>query len=55
MAIPAMPTSKSGLRPTLSIISIDIIVNTSAITLNNTPCAKAALVPIPVCLKIEVA
>ena len=55
MAIPAVPTSSKGLLPARSIKYIAIKVKRTVTELNRIPDEKAASVPIPVCLKIEVA
>ena len=53
--MPIIPVISNGLLPTLSIILIAIIVNKTVVKLRKTPDKKAASVPMPVCLNIDVA
>ena len=53
--MPKVPTNKSDLLPVLSIKYMEMMVKITETELNKIPDENAASVPIPVCLKIEVA
>lgn len=55
MAIPARPYNIKGRLPSLSMSKIAIIVNTIVVRLKKMSEANAAIVPMPVCSKMEVA